>query len=34
MSADSNLLYFPGTTGRNLRLGMPRGDKPRHPGAG
>src|SRR5437867_1936882 len=26
MSADSNLLYFPGTTGRNLRLGMPRGD--------
>lgn len=26
MSADSNLLYFPGTAGRNLRLGMPRGD--------
>lgn len=26
MTADSNLLYFPGTAGRNLRLGMPRGD--------
>jgi len=26
MSADSNLLYFPGAAGRNLRLGMPRGD--------
>lgn len=26
VSADSNLLYFPGTTGRNMRLGMPRGD--------
>jgi len=26
MSADSNLLYFPGTAGRNMRLGMPRGD--------
>jgi hypothetical protein len=26
MTADSNLLYFAGTTGINLRLGMPRGD--------
>ena len=26
MTADSNLLYFPSTEGRNLRLGMPRGD--------
>jgi hypothetical protein len=26
MSADSNLLYFAGPEGRNLRLGMPRGD--------
>jgi hypothetical protein len=26
MTADSNLLYFPGTTGLNLRLGLPRGD--------
>ncbi len=26
MTADSNMLYFPGTAGRNLRLGMPRGD--------
>ena len=26
MSADSNVLYFAGTAGRNLRLGMPRGD--------
>lgn len=26
MTADSNLLYFAGTTGLNLRLGLPRGD--------